>query len=321
MFQARAITIPQRGAAPEPWPDGRGHSQEVVVRLVALCSWFDEDPRWLRNMVLSLPRLGVDHLVALDGSYAQWPLARVRSSALEHSALRVACESVGIGHTIEASRTDPWQTEMEKRTHLFRMGDEQQADWFLVIDADTVVLHAQDVKRKLDGLEVDAAVSQFVEPHPDATHKQFEIRNFFRAIPGITVETNHYTYVTPDGRKLWGRHPCEPAVEVPVMFEHRSFLRPAKRFRASRTYYRVRDESAIEAGVCEICGERADLELPTDWRLKGVEGGKVQLTSSWMSVCRPHEREVRERNERTLRERYGLDPRTVQVTFEKAGAA
>lgn len=272
-------------------------------------------------MVESLPRLGVDHLCALDGPYAQWPDQRVRSTPLEHAVLRRACDNVGIGITIE-SRGRPWKTEMDKRTNLFRMGDRQEADWFLVIDADTVVLHTgSDCKQQLAELDTDVAWSHFVEPRPSGSHKPFELRNFFRAIPGITVGPNHYTYTTPDGRRLWGRHPCEPAAEISVLLEHRSFLRPADRFQASRAYYRTRDESAIEAGSCEICGESARTELPTDWRLKGVEGGQVQLTSSWMSVCPVHERQVRRKNERTLREEYGLDPRTVQVTFEKAGAA
>lgn len=296
------------------------------MKLVALLSWFDEQPKWLREMVESLPRLGVDHLVALDGPYAQWPAAGAhpRSSHLEHSVLRRSCENVGIGLTIEAPRTQPWDTEMQKRTYLFQLGDKLQADWFLVIDADSVVLHTGcDIKDTLANLDVDVAVSQFVEPRPDGSHKQFELRNFFRAIPGIKVGPNHYTYTTPDGRRLWGRHPCEPSQDIPVLLEHRSFLRPQQRFQASRTYYRVRDESAIEAGTCELCGQPAVNELPTDWRLKGVseETGQVQLTSSWVSVCRTHERQVRRQNEQTLREQYGLDPRTVQVTFEKAGAA
>lgn len=292
------------------------------MRLVALLSWFDENPVWLRQMVESLPRLGVDHLCALDGPYAQWPTERVRSSPLEIAVLRTACENMGIGLSLDAR--ERWATEMEKRTALFRMGDRTEADWFLVIDADTVVLHANgDVKEHLAGLETDVAISQFVEPRPSGSHKEFELRNFFRAIPGIEVRQNHYTYETPDGRRLWGRHPCEPATEIPVLLEHRSFLRPAKRFQASRAYYRTRDESAIEAGVCERCGKPAKNELPTDWRFKGIseESGQVQLTSSWISVCPECEPQVRRQNERTLREEYGLDPRTVQVTFEKAGAA
>lgn len=291
------------------------------MRLTALCSWFDEDPRWLRDMVESLPRLGVDHLCALDGAYAQWPGDTFLSSRLEHSALRVACGNVGIGLTVQAPE-GPWATEMEKRTELFRMGDRTRADWFLVIDADSVVLHtSRDAKAMLSEVEADVAVSRFVEPRPSGSHKEFELRNFFRAIPGIEVVTNHYTYRTPDGRFLWGRHPLEPATEVGALFEHRSYLRPTQRFQTSRVYYKLRDESAIECGVCEFCGAPALNELPTDWRLKGVEGGQVQLTSSWVSVCRTHEKQVRRTNERTLKERYGLDPRTVQVTFEKAGAA
>jgi hypothetical protein len=277
----------------------------------------------LRETVESLPRLGVDHLCALDGPYAQWPGATGgRSSQLEHAVLRRACCNVGIGVTIESGRL--WPTEMEKRTHLFRMGDRTEADWFLVIDADTVVLHTGcDVKARLAELDRDVAVSRFVEPRPSGSHKEFELRNFFRAIPGITVTQNHYTYETPDGRRLWGRHPCEPATEIPVLFEHRSFLRPVARFQRSRAYYKARDESAIEAGTCEICGKPARSELPTDWRFKGIseESGQVQLTSSWISVCPDCEPQVRRQNERTLREEYGLDPRVVQVTFEKAGAA
>lgn len=295
--------------------------RRLTIRLVALLAWFDEQPVWLRQMVESLPRLGVDHLCALDGPYAQWPDQRVQSAPLEHAVLRRSCANVGIGLTVESSG-DRWATEMEKRTELFLMGDEAQADWFLVVDADEVVLHAGcDVKDRLSSLGADVAVSQFVEPRPDGHHKEFELRNFFRAVPGIEVGPNHYTYTTPDGRRLWGRHPCEPAVHIPVMLEHRSFLRPQRRFRASRDYYKVRDASAIECGSCEICGEPATNELPTDWRLKGVDAGKIELTSSWVSVCRTHERQVRRQNEETLKREYGLDPRSVQVTFEKAGAA
>lgn len=287
------------------------------MTLVALLSWFDERPDWLRDTVLSLAKLRVDCVVCLDGAYRLFPGAAARSHPDNYAAIYQATRLAGID-LVRATPEGVWGSEMEKRSKLFEIAEKRtdERDWYFVIDADTVVLHSSiDLKATLADTDLDVAAVRMVEPSPDGSQKQFRLPMFFRACRGLYVERNHYTYVTGDGRRLWGRGKTEPQLDLTnaVLCEHRSQLRDPERWDRAHRYYRLRDEAKVEVGTCELCPKPGVTELPTDWR----PGGEGRLTSVWISVCEDCERKVRAENDRVIRS-YGLDPETIQVTFEKS---
>jgi hypothetical protein len=70
------------------------------VRLIAALSWFDESPAWLSELVASLARAEVDHVVALDGSYALFPGAEAWSGTEQHDAIVHTARGCGMGCTL-----------------------------------------------------------------------------------------------------------------------------------------------------------------------------------------------------------------------------
>ena len=271
------------------------------MKLVALLAWYDERPDWLTATVESLHLLEVDHLVAVDGAYEHFPGGTATSSPNQAAAIATAAARHHVRCEIHHP-TARWPSEVAKRNYLFREGQRVGADWYFVVDADELV-ESGGAKAALERTDLDVAAVTLREGHVERP-----LRMFFRAIPGLRVERNHHTYVTPDGRRLWGGHPCEPALELrQVRVEHRA--RDAERSGRALQYYRRRDELALEAGDCTVCGARATHEIPGNWR-PAEEG----LASDWIAACDAHLAEVRERSNAELRA-HGLDPGLIRVSF------
>lgn len=236
----------------------------MSVRLVALLNWFDERPDFLADVVRSLKLAEVDVLVALDGPYRLYPATRDRSDASQYHAITDTAQAVGIPATVQG-RLHGWDSECEKRTHLFTVGDSHQPDWYLIVDADEVILQAPaDLKDRLaaagsdyadclslehaapvawagiedgDGDDVPAVIaSRHVKPR----------RCLFRAVPGLTVGPAHYDYMTPDGRNLWGDQYGRPLLVRDMVIDHRTLGRDTGRREASLAYYDRRDKAGIE---------------------------------------------------------------------------
>jgi len=67
------------------------------VKLVALLTWYDE-PSWcLTELVASLAAAGIDHLVAVDGAYMLYPLARPQSPGEQAQAILAAAQGASVG--------------------------------------------------------------------------------------------------------------------------------------------------------------------------------------------------------------------------------
>jgi hypothetical protein len=279
------------------------------VKIVALLSWYDEDPKWLLELVESLPLIGIRHLVALDGSYALLGARRHVSPVEQPLALLGAGEAAGVAVTVGAPPR-PWESEMEKRAALFRMGEElvEEGDWYFVLDADEVVRNRCDVGSVLAETTAYAAKVTLWSKSPRKLRRS---RRFFRAIPGLTVEGNHYTYVLPDGGRVWGNElegPLLPAIQTAVNLEHRTEQRGLWRKAQQLAYYRERDRLLVEHVPCLRCGAQAARVLPTDLRSVpgGVEGG-------WGHFCEEHAGEVMAENEQLAR-KLGLDLAQLQLS-------
>lgn len=216
------------------------------MRLVALLSFFDEQPRFLERLVASLPLASVSTLVALDGRYAHYPCAYDQSPPDQYAALTAACETAGI--TLRLHRpTGPWPTEMAKRTALFQKGEQATTpeDWYLIVDGDEEILSApDDLKAQLEHCIFDVATADLEQEDPRPGFPKM-----FRAIRGLHVKTNHYTYCTPDGRYLWGnarttrleaRHPTT------MRIWHDERGRTPQRRAGQVGYYMRRDHAHLE---------------------------------------------------------------------------
>jgi hypothetical protein len=291
------------------------------MRVVGLLAWYQENPEWLREAIRSFAP-SIDHLVAVDGAYAHFPGGRPASAPGEHKAIVQECKRQGIGCTLEVP-CGTWETEMAKRTRLFQLGETACGpdDWYLIIDGDER-LHTlpDDFRTRLAATSLDVAEVAFYEPHPNAPSKSFPLRIVFRASRGLTVKGNHWTFVTADGRKLWGHGRQEPALNVhDLVVEHLTHFRRKERKGAAKTYYRTRDDLNIEIGICTICHRQGTHEIPADWRVDklkraGTNVVEGSLTSTYIAVCDGCLPQAREEANAQLRA-LGFDPATIQVSF------
>lgn len=216
------------------------------MKLVALLSFYDEPPAFLHRMIASLPQAGVTDLVALDGAYSLFPNGQPASPDEQRDALNDACDTAGIRLHLHIPATVWMGDEIEKRTALFQMGERvtTDEDWYLITDGDEEILHASaSLAQQLEHSVFDVAQCDMVEP--DRTVPGFP--KFFRALRGLHVRANHYTYVTADNRYLWGNaHTTrlEPRLPVDMTIVHHCKQRSARRRTSSAGYYLLRDNHA-----------------------------------------------------------------------------
>lgn len=304
------------------------------MKLIGLLSWYDENPAWLSSSIISFAQAGMDHLVAVDGAYALLPGGKAASGFEQHEAILETCRTLGIGLTLHVP-DQPWEgNEVEKRTFLFRLGQRfarARKDWFVVIDADEVVVKApNDLKALLKNAEdYDAATVTFIERRPKTKkaeelaakfkweeESRFPIRIIFRTIPGIKCEGNHYTYVTPDGRTLWGNETVKgiaPALDLKGLFvvDHRTNFRSLSRADRQKDYYKTRDKYGIELGTCSRCASPAVEVVPEGW-----EPHPDGLAAGWSPVCALHKLDV-EAEGRAIVKRLGYTPEDMTLTHRK----
>ena len=272
----------------------------------ALLSWYEESPGWLAATIASVNQAGVTSIIALDGAYGLYE-GRARSGAEQAHAITETCHALNMDLTIRRPR-DKWVgNEIEKRTALFRLADSvaQADDWYWVIDADEVVTDClTDLPARLTAAAEDVAICTLWErsdPHVNENverlARQFEmaeigtspLRCLFRAIPGIHLQGNHFTYLTPDGTILWGtpESPLAPALDLTaeVRIEHKTKHRSLQRTKDRLAYYQARGRARAELTDCAECGKQAtgfasaDPERHED----GVAIGAVQVCDD----CKP----------------------------------
>lgn len=253
----------------------------ALPRVMALLSWWDESPLWLSAAITSCAPF-VDHVVALDGSYALMPYGEAQSRVDQAHGITETCQAAGLGLTLHRPQTRWFGNEVEKRTHLFRLAEleaEPGVDWYFVIDADIVVdRFPHDLKEQLAASEHDSAQVTAWErgdPYrnparleheskvalPADTH--YPIRAFFRAVPGLHVSGNHYQYMTGDGRMLWGHaldprmEPCLDLANGLFRMEHRTHYRPKQRHDDQWAYYNRRNDAGVETEPGEVTDANA----------------------------------------------------------------
>jgi hypothetical protein len=258
----------------------------MTPRIVGLLSWWDESPTWLAASVASMSRV-CDHVVALDGRYALYPDTRLQSGTAEVQAIIETARGAGMGVTLHtAPRT--FKDEMEKRTHLFRLGSLEartEQDWFFVLDGDEVVIEAPP-RHEINGLleatsadVVSATLFERTDPHQDAwrtslgmqlqTEWRYECRTprLWRVLNDMRVVGYHYNYVgerlSGETVELWGQDGAVTRAEWDslcgrLVLENRNRLRGKQRDADRQQYYSDRDDVGLEqiAPLAELEGAR-----------------------------------------------------------------
>jgi hypothetical protein len=234
-----------------------GTSGGKRVKIVALLSWYDEHPSWLSGTIASLAPF-TDHIVCVDGAYRLFPEGKPSSGSSQHEAIVEVCYASKIGLTLHVPQTVWLGNEREKRAFMFDLGRtvaRTREDWFFAIDSDELVTEApQDLRKRLSETSYDVAQVGLWRrpPHPEPRFswptEETPSRQFFRALPGLTLEHDHYTYTTEDGKVLRGRGET-PEVEdlSDLKVEHR-LGRDLNRLERQRAYYSLRDELGVEVG-------------------------------------------------------------------------
>lgn len=213
------------------------------MRIHALLSWYDEPTPWLAELVASLGRNGVDHVVAVDGAYFLYPKARPASPADQQETVLRTAQGAGMGCTLLVPQERWGGNEIEKRTAVFRAAEaatEPNVDWLLVVDGDMVLTSTGNWRDALADLDANAAQVMVWERDTGSGETQAPCTLMYRAIPGLHVETNHFTYRTGDGRYLRGGtlvdvEPPESLLNVKI--EHRQRQRPQVRKESQQGYY------------------------------------------------------------------------------------
>jgi len=290
------------------------------MRLIGLLSWYTENPAWLAACINGLAKQGVDHVIAVDGAYFLYPDGKNRSPSLEHQVITEACHANGMGLTIHTP-ADTWRgNEVEKRAFMFRLGlavAEPHTDWFLVMDADSVITQPDpNLKTLLSETDLDAGEIMLYEhtrqDTPEAlqfnvppVHQQ-SIRSLFRALPGLTVKGNHYTYVAGD-KVLWGQlgpDVVQPLNCLHVKMLHRNAHRSVSRNADRKAYYELRDTLGVEKSECVRCQTRKATRAVS---VNPEPVGEASVSMSREMLCDVCAPKATKQTRRQLRD-LGFDP-------------
>ena len=246
------------------------------MKLVAVLSWYDEDPQLLYETVTRLGQIPIDALVAVDGAYDLYPEATGSSPPSNQAAIRDAARTIGVTATIH-SPARPWDGsgEVRKRTFALRLAEtlSEPDDWFLSLDADHILQRvAPSFRRRLEATDKEVATyglvqgprqaaglspleRQVIAAHADEWPGTVDApgveapRLLYRARRGLRYGPLHWELTGAKG-KLWGLGTdellsAEDFTEV-LVFEHAWDRRAEYRLRAALEYFDRRDESGVE---------------------------------------------------------------------------
>jgi hypothetical protein len=312
--------------------------ERTGIRLVGLLCFFDEPVPALGQCLAGMRYLGVDHVVAVDGRYDFYPGDEFVSAEEQVAAIVMGCRSLGMGCTLHSPQ-GPWGgNEVQKRSHLFMLGlaECDPGDWMVVVDADEVYVRSPgggELKARLEAAEEDVAritvrdmnAAAKNEMEQSKAHPEFfGLRKLYRAQP-IVCSTNHHTYVTLDGRRLWTaageEHEPEPSLDLRELVEmhHRPGVRDVRRNTAKQVAYETREETRAERGQCrwvdrklgERCPEQAARRVHCNPQRNFVKNQLLNIGADVLEMCERHA----ERSEQLARarlRRWGIDPKSVR---------
>lgn len=225
-----------------------------------------------------------DEIIAVDGAYAMFPSATVRSHPEQAEAIIRACETEDVGVTVHRPRQLFFGNEIEKRNLSLQLAAPfcQDGDWILVWDAD---YHAHNInpagiRHKLETTRRLAATYTILESidymggeperlelalrAPADTRFTIGTRGVYRWAPDLRYENAHFLMKgTYDGVERWVYGPdlvggktlgwedgdefvSSESLGKDLVVYHRRNERPLVRQQSAEEYYRRRDLAGIE---------------------------------------------------------------------------
>lgn len=247
--------------------------------------WYDEQPSMLATAVHGLAKVA-DEIVAVDGAFAMFPSATVRSHPEQAEAILRAAETEDIGVTLHRPARLFAGNEVEKRNLSLRLASPfcEPGDWILAWDADYHLHHATPgvvrheleqtdrfagtytILESIDYMTGDDQLADFARQLPVDTRYTIRTRGLYRWTPDLQYDSAHFVMRgTYDGQVRWVYGPdlvgartpgwdtdrdnqAEPAIDLGkhLVVYHRRAERPLVRSEAADEYYRRRDLSGIE---------------------------------------------------------------------------
>lgn len=207
------------------------------MKLFGILCWWDESPTWLAATVTSMAKVGVDHVVALDGRYPLFERRKpVASRPDQVEAIHLAAYAAGMGVTIHQPDPHGALDETQKRTLGFRIVETLGTpfeDWCLILDADELIrtgtprlrheLAALDADTHVmraavtngEDHDADPAADNDVTPqtaaiarvHPVPSEFSAMQSRCFRVLHGMNTGSNHWMYngIDQQGRPVYLR--------------------------------------------------------------------------------------------------------------------
>jgi len=185
------------------------------MKLIACLSVYNEI-QFIKRVVKSLRRGGIDRAIAIDGAYQGFPHDTWASDDGTPEYLRqVAAETKGWLILVEAP-AEGWPGQEVKRTVYFREADKiaQPGDWLVQVDGDEELLE--------DGADYRGRrVRDFLaEQSPIKTTCWTGVRNFidgqepsgwdhwaklYKWQPGMYYGREHWDILGPNGERIWDK--------------------------------------------------------------------------------------------------------------------
>lgn len=253
------------------------------MRIVGCLVWYDEQPSMLAEAVHGLAKV-VDEIVAVDGAYAMFPSATVRSHPDQTEAIVRAAETENVGLTVHRPRQLFFGNEIEKRNLSLQLAAPfcEEGDWILAWDADyhlhrcdpAVVRHELEttdhlaatytILESVDYMAGNDFLKEYAVQRPVDTRYTIRTRGIYRWAPDLHYENAHFLMKgTYQGVERWVYGPDLVGGKVPgwedggqfcsalnlnkaLVVYHRRGERPLSRSEAADEYYRRRDLAGIE---------------------------------------------------------------------------
>lgn len=198
------------------------------MNLHAILSYYDESPTWLASTIASLSRIGVDHVLALDGKFPHFDIGAPACSPVEQAeAILHTAAAAGMAVTLHRPTVLGMRTETQKRELAFQVLGllaTPFTDWVLVIDADEIVeAGTPKVREELAALDAGThtaacRIASVTDPHADPAadnsvnskteeihqkllvHPRFASMQsrFWRVLTDMRVGPTHFDYTGVD---------------------------------------------------------------------------------------------------------------------------
>lgn len=183
------------------------------MRILALISFYDEQPADFRLTILSLAGF-VDAVLVLDGAYKDWPDGRPASPGWQIEALGDVCAEAKLPFHYWAPPVVWEHNDLGKRQALMDFARDVGGDWVLVIDADEMIVTHGMSRPRLIRTDLDVAsisrcgISPFAADRATGAQPLLAARNLMRLTPGLTLEVAHGMYRNERGC-LWNPDDAE----------------------------------------------------------------------------------------------------------------